>query len=138
MMLGKSSDDHGTFAEINVTPLVDVMLVLLIVFMVTAPLLKPESVGIKLAKTESVNSPADLSSTLMKLSIDQAGQLFVADKPISEAALRDVLKGKNSDPDYMVNLFVDESLKYARVAEVMALIRAEGVSRMSFVVMTKK
>ena len=137
-MLGKSSDDHGTIAEINVTPLVDVMLVLLIVFMVTAPLLKPESLGINLAKTESVNSSAELNSRIMKLSIDQTGQLFVDDKPISEAALRDALKTKKSDPNYQVNLFVDENLKYARVAEVMALIRAEGIARMSFVVLIRK
>ena len=137
IMLGKSPDESGLVAEINVTPLVDVMLVLLIVFMVTAPLLKPESVGIRLAKTESMQSPSDLSPRSMRLSIDQAGQLFLDDKPISENALRETLKVKKSDPEYLVNLFVDQNLKYARLAEVMAMIRAEGISRMSFVVLTE-
>ena len=136
-MLTKPSEDHGPVAEINVTPLVDVMLVLLIVFLVTAPLLKPESLGINLAKTESTQSPFAQNQSQMKLSIDQSGNLFIDDRPIDEQALRNALKDKREDPDFMVSVFVDENLKYARVAEIMALVRSEGIARLSFVVLTK-
>ena len=136
-MLTKPSEDHGPVAEINVTPLVDVMLVLLIVFLVTAPLLKPESLGISLAKTESTQNPFTQNQSQMKLSIDQSGNLFIDDRPIDEQALRNTLKDKKQDPDFMVSVFVDENLKYARVAEVMALVRSEGIARLSFVVLTK-
>ena len=137
-MLNKPSDDHGPVAEINVTPLVDVMLVLLIVFLVTAPLLKPESLGISLAKTESTQNPYTQNQSQMKLSIDQSGNLFIDGRPIDEQALRNSLKDKRQDPDFLVSVFVDENLKYARVAEVMALVRSEGIARLSFVVLTKK
>ena len=136
-MLTKSSEEHGPVAEINVTPLVDVMLVLLIVFLVTAPLLKPDSLGINLAKTESTNNPLIQQQGLMKLSIDQSGNLFIDERQIDDQALRLALKDKKSDPAFMVNLYVDENLKYGRVAEIMALIRAEGISRVSFVVLTQ-
>ena len=136
-MLNKPSDDQGPVAEINVTPLVDVMLVLLIVFLVTAPLLKPESLGINLAKTESTQSPFTQNQSQMKLSIDQSGNLFIDDRPVDDQALRNALKDKKQDPDFLVSVFVDENLKYARVAEVMALVRSEGIARLSFVVLTK-
>ena len=136
-MLTKPSDDQGPVAEINVTPLVDVMLVLLIVFLVTAPLLKPESLGINLAKTESTQNPYIQNQSQMKLSIDQSGNLFIDDRPIDEQALRNALKDKKQDPDFLVSVFVDENLKYARVAEVMALVQSEGIARLSFVVLTK-
>lgn len=136
-MLTKPSDEHGPVAEINVTPLVDVMLVLLIVFLVTAPLLKPESLGINLAKTESTQSPFTQNQSQMKLSIDQGGHLFIDDRPVDDQALRNALKDKKQDPDFLVSVFVDENLKYARVAEVMALVRSEGIARLSFVVLTK-
>ncbi len=136
-MLVNPSDDHGPVSEINVTPLVDVMLVLLIVFLVTAPLLKPESLGISLAKTESTQNPFAQNQSQMKLSIDQSGNLFIDDRPIDEQALRNALKDKRQNPDFMVSVFVDENLKYARVAEIMALVRSEGIARLSFVVLTK-
>jgi len=136
-MLTKSSEENGPVAEINVTPLVDVMLVLLIVFLVTAPLLKPDSLGINLAKTESTKQPMLQQQGFMKLSIDQSGKLFIDERQIDDQALRLALKDKKSDPAFMVNLYVDENLKYGRVAEIMALIRAEGISRISFVVLTQ-
>ena len=136
-MLVNPSDDHGPVSEINVTPLVDVMLVLLIVFLVTAPLLKPESLGINLAKTESSNTPLVQHQRFMKLSLDQSGSLFIDDQVTSEQALRSALKDKKNDPEFVVNLYVDENLKYARVAEIMALVRSEGIARLSFVVLAK-
>lgn len=124
-------DDSGMMAEINVTPLVDVMLVLLIVFMVTAPLLIPQSLGVKLPKTDSVQSPIDRD--LMKLLISPDGSLQLDGKAIMDRDLKTQLAHRASDPKFQLQVEADEALKYGRLAEVMALAQGAGVTRLSFV-----
>jgi biopolymer transport protein ExbD len=123
-------------AEINVTPLVDVMLVLLIVFMVTAPLLIPQSLGVKLPKTESVQSP--VNRDLMKLLIKPDGQLELDGKSTSDTGLKSALATKANDPKFALQVEADENLKYGRLAEVMALAQGAGVSKLSFVTVAKQ
>lgn len=131
----KGGDDSGLVAEINVTPLVDVMLVLLIVFMVTAPLLVPQSLGVKLPKTESVQSPVDRD--LAKLLIKPDGVLEMDGKVINDNELKIVLTAKGSDPKFQLQVEADENLKYGRLAEVMAMAQGSGVTRLSFVTVAK-
>lgn len=123
-------------AEINVTPLVDVMLVLLIVFMVTAPLLIPQSLGVKLPKTDSVQSPVNLDLT--KLLISPEGSLQLDGKPISDGDLKTLLSSRASEPKFQLQVEADENLKYGRLAEVMALAQGAGVSKLSFVTVAKQ
>jgi len=134
MRVGDQGDDSGMMAEINVTPLVDVMLVLLIVFMVTAPLLVPQSLGVKLPKTESVQSPAERD--LMKLLIEPNGQIKLNGQTIDDKALKATLTTKSSDPKFQLQVEADENLKYGRLAEVMALAQGAGVTKLSFVTVT--
>ena len=136
MLTRGGDDDSGMMAEINVTPLVDVMLVLLIVFMVTAPLLIPQSLGVKLPKTESVQSP--VNRDLMKLLIKPDGQLELDGKSISDSALKSALATKANDPKFALQVEADENLKYGRLAEVMALAQGAGVSKLSFVTVAKQ
>lgn len=124
-------DDSGMMAEINVTPLVDVMLVLLIVFMVTAPLLIPQSLGVKLPKTDSVQSP--IERDLMKLLISPDGSLQLDGKAIMDRDLKTQLAHRASDPKFQLQVEADEALKYGRLAEVMALAQGAGVTKLSFV-----
>ena len=135
MLVKGGDDDSGMMSEINVTPLVDVMLVLLIVFMVTAPLLIPQSLGVKLPKTESVQSPVDRD--LMKLLIKPDGTLELDGKAMSDALLKTSLATKATDPKFQLQVEADESLKYGRLAEVMALAQGAGVSRLAFVTVAK-
>lgn len=131
MLMKGGDDDSGMMAEINVTPLVDVMLVLLIVFMVTAPLLIPQSLGVKLPKTDSVQSPIDRD--LMKLLISPDGSLQLDGKAIMDRDLKTQLAHRASDPKFQLQVEADEALKYGRLAEVMALAQGAGVTRLSFV-----
>ncbi len=135
-MLVKGDDDGGGMvAEINVTPLVDVMLVLLVVFIVTAPLFVPQSLGVKLPQTASVQSPVDRH--LMTLSIGPDGALRMEDRTLSDAEFRALLESKKADPKFQLQIEADENLRYGRLAQVMALAQAVGVSRLSFLTVAK-
>ncbi len=136
MLVRGGDDDSGMMAEINVTPLVDVMLVLLIVFMVTAPLLIPQSLGVKLPKTDSVQSP--VNRDLTKLLISPEGSLQLDGKPISDGDLKTLLSSRASEPKFQLQVEADENLKYGRLAEVMALAQGAGVSKLSFVTVAKQ
>lgn len=131
MLVRGRDDDSGMMSEINVTPLVDVMLVLLIVFMVTAPLLIPQSLGVKLPKTETVQSPVDRDQ--MKLLVKPDGSVELNGQVVNDQALRKSLSDKASDPKFQLQVAADENLKYGRLAEVMALAQGAGVTRLSFV-----
>ena len=134
MRVGDQGDDSGMMAEINVTPLVDVMLVLLIVFMVTAPLLIPQSLSVKLPKTDSVQSPIDRD--LMKLIIEPNGMFKLNGQPIDDKALKAALAKNAGEPKFQLQIEADENVKYGRLAEVMALAQSAGVARLSFVTIT--
>ena len=136
MLVRGGDDDSGMMAEINVTPLVDVMLVLLIVFMVTAPLLIPQSLGVKLPKTDSVQS--SVNRDLTKLLISPEGSLQLDGKPISDGDLKTLLSSRASEPKFQLQVEADENLKYGRLAEVMALAQGAGVSKLSFVTVAKQ
>jgi biopolymer transport protein ExbD len=135
MLVRGGDDDSGMMAEINVTPLVDVMLVLLIVFMVTAPLLIPQSLGVKLPKTDSVQSPVDRDQ--MRLLVKPDGSMEMDGKSIGDKELRSMLTAKGADPKFQLQVEADENLKYGRLAEVMAMAQGAGVTRLSFVTVAK-
>ena len=135
MLVRGGEDDSGMVAEINVTPLVDVMLVLLIVFMVTAPLLVPQSLSVKLPKTDAVQSPVDRE--LSKVIITADGALEVDGKSISDQEMKKLLMSKSADPKFQLQIEADESLKYGRLAQVMAMAQSARVSKLSFVTVAK-
>ena len=131
MAFGRLGDQREPMAEMNIIPLVDVMLVLLVVFIVTAPVIT-HSVNVKLPTATS--APQDESPDSLTLSLDAAGRLYVADVPVAqdrlEARLREAMIEK---PDLVVYLRADESTPYGRVAETMAGARRAGVERLGFV-----
>ena len=86
----RSGDPYDHLADINVTPLVDVMLVLLIIFMVTAPILH-QGVAVALPKTETTNLPASVDDPII-LSITRDGQYYINETPVARGLLRDRLK----------------------------------------------
>ncbi len=136
MAFGNSTQDDAMMSEINVTPLVDVMLVLLVVFIVTAPLLAPQSLKITLPKTESVapdNAPQKVS-----VAIDARGSVSVGAAPVTDAALAELLKQRAADPRVLVQIQADEAASYGRVAQVMAIAQKAGVSKLSFLTLARK
>ncbi len=134
MLVKQGDDDGGMVSEINVTPLVDVMLVLLVVFIVTAPLFVPQSLGVKLPQTASVASPVDRK--LMTVSIGPDGALKLEDRALTDAEFKSQLEARKGDAKFQLQIEADEALRYGRLAQVMALAQAAGVSRLSFVTVT--
>lgn len=131
MQVKGGDDDSCMMADMNVTPLVDVMLVLLIVFMVTAPLLVPQSLGVKLPKTDAVQSQVDRDQA--RLTVSPQGTLQLDGKPVTDKELKSFLAGKASDAKFQLQVEADENLKYGRLAEVMAIAQGAGVTKLGFV-----
>ena len=122
-------------SEINVTPLVDVMLVLLVVFIITAPLLAPQSLKINLPKTESVVHDDKLQK--VSLAIDAKGEVSLENSHLSDEGLAELLKSRAVDPQFQLQIQADEAVNYGRVAQVMAIAQKAGVSKLSFLTIAK-
>lgn len=118
-------------SEINVTPLVDVMLVLLVVFMVTAPLLT-QVVRVKLPKTEQTEPAPDQHLTV--LSVTKTGQALLDERPVPIENLETELKALQAkDPDISLQLQADRAAVFEAVAKVLACAQRSGIGKLSFV-----
>jgi biopolymer transport protein TolR len=123
--------DYKAMSEINVTPLVDVMLVLLVIFMVTAPFLL-QAVPVSLPKTAPVAKLIPVKK--VELIIDAEGQVYVDQAAVAGADLEQHLKTLLlADPELTVQLKADYRVAYGRIAEVMAAVSRAGIVRLSFV-----
>ena len=129
-MIGSSGnlDHHQPVSEINVTPLVDVMLVLLVIFILTAPLLA-QSIKVNLPQT--VNAEA-AEPAVIHLSLHADGHYELAGKEIDKTTLADELsKQLESQPDLVLSLEADASVPYQQVAQLLAIARGAGLKRLS-------
>ena len=123
--------DAPPMSEINVTPLVDVMLVLLVIFMLTAPLLT-SAVRLDLPSAEA--PPAASTPAALTLALDAKGEVFLNDHLVTVEQLRQRLQEvARVHPDTELQLRADQSLAYGKVVEVMALAQKAGLSRIGFV-----
>lgn len=129
MAFSTGNDRGDVVSEINITPLVDVMLVLLVTFIITAPLLN-NAVRINLPKTAATSTPDTTKS--VTVSIDAANKVFVDKREIAQDALEAELKSQvSASPDLALSLQADEGVPYRSVAKVMATIQKSGVSKLS-------
>lgn len=132
-----SGNKKGPVSEINVTPLVDVMLVLLVIFMVTAPMLF-SGIQLKLPKTQKVNN-LGLRQELVILSITEAEQFFLGKDPIGEKDLvPSILKKFKASQTDVVYLRADYNLRYEKVAKLVASLKKAGVSNIALVTEVEK
>ncbi|MCQ8104074.1 biopolymer transporter ExbD [Methylomonas sp. SURF-2] len=131
-----NSDDDEAVSEINVTPLVDVMLVLVIILLVTAPLLT-QSVHVALPKTASTTP--DTEKQPMQLGIDAQGGVTLNKEPIADLpALETLLQNElAANPELTVHVYADEAVNYGKVAEVMAAVQHAGIAKLAFVTVEK-
>ena len=118
-------------SEINVTPLVDVMLVLVVIFIITAPLLA-SSIRLDLPRAEGTQ-PGD-APKFVTVVVDKAGQVFLNDKPATPEQLATHLAAAaKQNPDTEIQLRADQGVPYGKVVEVMGIAHRAGLSRIGFV-----
>ncbi len=121
-------------SEINVTPLVDVMLVLLVIFILTAPLMTS---AIRLDLPQSEGGQPGAPPQAVTLAVGAQGAFFLNDQPITPDALRQRLgEVAKRQPDTELELRADQSVPYGRVVEAMGLAQKAGLSRIGFVAQT--
>jgi biopolymer transport protein ExbD len=133
--MAMGSNDGDMMSEINVTPLVDVMLVLLVVFIITAPLLAPQSLKINLPKTESVqqnDKPQKIS-----LVVDAQGNVEMDHVRMNDQQVAETLKQRAADPQFQLQIEADDAVNYGRVAQLMAIAQKSGVTKLSFMTLSK-
>ena len=130
---------HATISEINVTPMVDVMLVLLIIFMVTAPLL---ATGIQVDLPESKAAALEQNNEPVSITIDAAGQVFIDDTPVPadaiDAHLQQIAAASREEGGPRIFLRADQGLDYGRVMQVMGEINRAGLRRVALVSTTRR
>ena len=128
-----TQSDQEMMSEINVTPLVDVMLVLLVVFIVTAPLLS-QSLEVKLPKTAAVQTRMDTKQQV--ITIDVEGKIALDSVVLSDEKLAQQLADSAAGKDdFELHVHADEAVPYGRVAQIMAIAQHAGVSKLSFMTM---
>ena len=131
MAFSSGSDSGSPMSEINVTPLVDVMLVLLIIFIITAPLMT-HSVRVELPRAASV--PTEDRRLTLQVSIDGDNRVFVGSEAVDRGELESRFReAVRRDANVEMHLKADRSTRYEIVADAMSAARRAGLSRIGFV-----
>ena len=127
----QTSGSNSLITDMNVTPMVDVMLVLLVIFMITAPLMfRYQPLDLPKEALEATQSDA----SMMTLSITADGTLFVDGIKMSEDDFVSLMSAKGAESTFSgVRIMADTSLPYGRLLHVMRLLQAAGITKMTFV-----
>jgi len=138
MSFGRMERSSGSapMADINMTPLIDVMLVLLVIFIITAPLMV-SAVKVDLPRTSAPAAPEAAAPTLA-VAIDKDGTVYVRDQALAGELLEQALRAAAQSPDTEVQLRADRAVPYGHVVEFMALANRAGLSRVGFVAQAPK
>lgn len=128
-MGASASNDDDEIGSINITPMVDVILVLLVIFMVTANFLKKESININLPKVAAAD-PNIAESVQVALTRD--GKILLDGKETSiDTMMRGLERDAKIRPNMRLTLSADEKLPYGKITEIMGLIRKAGITRIA-------
>jgi len=133
MAFGRLERTKGSepMSDINVTPLVDVMLVLVVIFIITAPLLA-SSIRLDLPKTDAARQQ-DEQPKFVTVVVDKTGQVFFNDRPVTQEELgAALLEAARVNPDTEVQLRADQGVPYGRVVQVMGEAQKAGLNRIGF------
>jgi biopolymer transport protein TolR len=122
---------YAAMADINMTPFIDVMLVLLIIFMVAAPLL---SSGVPIDLPQTKAAALNIDQKPLSVSIDDKGGIFLADQPVVVEQLPDRLKALAKDGyDERIYVRASKGVVYGRVAEIMSIVTSAGYKKVALV-----
>jgi len=131
MAFGTQDDTDEVMNEINMTPLVDVMLVLLIIFIITVPVMK-HAVNIDLPR--ATNQPQDTKPETIRLSVDAAGDYHWNETKIADSDLAPMLKAEGvKQPQPELHIRGDKAVRYERIAQAMAAAQQAGLHKIGFV-----
>ncbi len=131
----RAGHTQTSLAEINITPLVDVVLVLLVIFMLTAPVLQ-SGIEVAVPKTHTVH---EITEQRMVVTIDREQNVFLGDKPVNLAELPARLKSPDTDPAHqdssnkVIYLRADEKVPFGAFASVMDAVKQAGITNISIV-----
>ncbi|RDK08492.1 ExbD/TolR family protein [Cupriavidus lacunae] len=124
-------DDDEVMSEINMTPLVDVMLVLLIIFIITIPVINH---AVKIDLPRATNTPNDPKPQSINVSIDASGKVFWNQVEVDQAKLEsNIALAAQQQPQPELHLRADREVRYERVAEVMAAAQHGGLGKIGFI-----
>ena len=136
MAMHMDTPEDEVMSEINMTPFVDVMLVLLIIFLVTLPLVH-HSVNIELPKVSS-EKITELPDPI-KISVDESGEYRLNSERISIDSLRQTLQAeKLRNPQPVIHLYADQNTRYEQIAKLLAEVHQSGLSKIGFVTQEQK
>jgi biopolymer transport protein ExbD len=131
MAFGTQDDTDDVMNEINMTPLVDVMLVLLIIFIITVPVMK-HSVAVDLPRASS--TPQDTRPDTIRLSVDAQGRYYWNEQPLAEDQLLPRLQSEaRREPQPELHLRGDRQARYEHVAQALAAAQQSGLRRIGFI-----
>ncbi|ODV42790.1 biopolymer transporter ExbD [Cupriavidus sp. UYMMa02A] len=124
-------DDDEVMSEINMTPLVDVMLVLLIIFIITIPVINH---AVKIDLPRASNTPNESKPQSINVSIDAQGKVYWNQTEVDETALaNNIALAAQQEPQPELHLRADREVRYERVAEVMAAAQHGGLGKIGFI-----
>ena len=131
MAFGTQDDNDEVMHEINMTPFVDIMLVLLIIFIITIPVMK-HAVNIELPRAS--NQPQDAKPQTIRLTVDAEGKYFWNDVAVDEAKLNSLLQAEaQKKPQAPLHIRGDRAVRYERVAQAMAAAQRAGMTQIGFI-----
>ena len=131
MAFGTQDDTDEVMNEINVTPMVDVMLVLLIIFIITVPVMK-HSVNIDLPRASS--QPQHIKPQTVRLSVDADGQYFWNERRVGVEELPGLLRAEAAkEPQPDLHIRGDKAVRYEKVAQAMAAAQQAGLRKIGFI-----
>jgi len=138
MAFSAGNDSGGPMAEINVTPLVDVMLVLLIIFMITTPLMQ-HKIQVELPEANLDKKDSVMPVPPITLAIKDDGSLFWNDEPITKDLLESRLSVEaQKTPQPQINVRGDKTTKYRIVQEVVKIAQGQGMRKVGFVAIKER
>jgi biopolymer transport protein ExbD len=131
-----SKKNEAPMSEINTTPLVDVMLVLLIIFIITAPIITS---NVKIDLPSSKSSASLKTPNVINVSLDENGQLFWNEKAILSQDLPELLKdAAKNKPDTELRLQADRNTKYEKITDIMVEAKEAGITKLGFTTLSGK
>ena len=139
MSFSSGNDSGGPMSEINVTPLVDVMLVLLIIFMITAPLMSHKT-KVELPEANyDTRVPDKAAPVIITVAVTEDGKLFFNDEPVTRELLESRLSIEaQKTPQPSVNIRGDKTTRYRFVSEVVNIAQAQGMRKVGFVAVRER